>query len=78
MTRANQHEGQRDAAAPFIAFLAGGVVVVVAVLAFLTYQEGQPRRTEALAQNFSPRITPSPSATPDPQPLPISAPAQPR
>jgi hypothetical protein len=48
-----------DPAAPFLAFLAAGVVMVVAVLAYLTFEEGRPRRAEMLAAS-----APAPIAAP--------------
>ncbi len=54
-----------DPAAPFLVFLVGGVVVVLAVLAFLTYEEGRPRRVEALAENVrAPLLAAAATTTP--------------
>lgn len=57
-----------DPAAPFLAFLAAGVVTVVAVLAYLTFEEGRPRRGEMLADNLAPRT--AIAAAPNPEPSP--------
>ncbi|HEX7760901.1 MAG TPA: hypothetical protein VF459_15450 [Caulobacteraceae bacterium] len=65
-----------DPATPFLVFLAGGVVVVVGVLAFLTYEEGRPRRVESVAQNVQMRLLPAWPVSPEP--LPIPAPTRPR
>jgi hypothetical protein len=62
-----------DPAAPFLAFLAAGVVVVVGVLAFLTFEESKPRRVDILAQGgppaaFAPPVDPQSPPTPTPTP----------
>jgi hypothetical protein len=67
-----------DPAAPFLTFLAAGVVMVVAVLAYLTFEEGKPRRAEVLADNLPARIAPAPPTSPNPQRLPMPAPGGPR
>ena len=64
-----------DPAAPFLTFLAAGVVMVVAVLAYLTFEEGRPRRADLLADSRPASIAPAP---PNPQPLPFPAPGVPR
>jgi hypothetical protein len=71
MAEPTQRTRAWDPAAPFLVFLAGGVVVVLAVLAFLTYEEGRPRHVEALAQNVPVRLLPALPPAIDPQPLPV-------
>jgi len=73
----SMRNGRWDPAAPFLVFLAGGVVVVLAVLAFLTYHEGRPRRFETMAFSGAAPITPI-SPAPNPQPLPLPTPSPPR
>lgn len=53
MARSMRNGRTWDPAAPFLVFLAGGVVVVLAVLAFLTYHEGRPRHFETIAFSAS-------------------------